>query len=172
MPEVIEVDGLIGPKDVLYKLLYPVAPRSDACTFSRTTRAPSPMSSMSSACRRAASVGLFLEPEDAPSLSMERTSTSAESKTLSEEISSVAALASTTTGRSASTHPAPPESAPQSRPTGPSWHCRSCGKDPCENPTATQCGHIFCHGCIVKEIADKMGCPVCHKMFLLRLQVH
>lgn len=36
----------------------------------------------------------------------------------------------------------------QTRATGPSWHCRSCGKDPCESPTATQCGHIFCHRCV------------------------
>ncbi|KAH9932260.1 uncharacterized protein B0H18DRAFT_987314 [Fomitopsis serialis] len=51
-----------------------------------------------------------------------------------------------------------------------SWHCRSCGKDPCEDPTATQCGHIFCYKCIVKEIAENMQCPVCNKLFLLRLQ--
>ncbi|KAH9911804.1 uncharacterized protein B0H18DRAFT_1058848 [Fomitopsis serialis] len=53
---------------------------------------------------------------------------------------------------------------------GLSWHCRGCGKDPCEDPTATQCGHIFCYKCIVKEIAKSMKCPVCNKLFLLRLQ--
>ncbi|KZT68419.1 hypothetical protein DAEQUDRAFT_334291 [Daedalea quercina L-15889] len=52
-----------------------------------------------------------------------------------------------------------------------SWHCRSCLKDPCDEPTATMCGHIFCHQCIVKELATSMACPVCKKMFLLRLFV-
>ncbi|KAH9911806.1 uncharacterized protein B0H18DRAFT_1058865 [Fomitopsis serialis] len=49
------------------------------------------------------------------------------------------------------------------------WRCRSCGKDPCEGPTATQCGHIFCHSCIMKEIVEKMQCPVCSHVFLLKL---
>jgi hypothetical protein len=26
----------------------------------------------------------------------------------------------------------------------PKIHCRACGKDPCDVPTATMCGHIFC----------------------------
>ena len=42
-------------------------------------------------------------------------------------------------------HTIPPPSNPVLPQTGPSWHCRSCGKDPCDDPTATVCGHIFCH---------------------------
>ncbi|KAH9932253.1 uncharacterized protein B0H18DRAFT_51757 [Fomitopsis serialis] len=58
------------------------------------------------------------------------------------------------------------ESAP---PQSVSWHCRSCLKNPCDEPTATMCGHIFCYRCIVREISDKMQCPVCNRLFLLRL---
>lgn len=25
-----------------------------------------------------------------------------------------------------------------------SWRCQSCGRDPCDDPTAASCGHIFC----------------------------
>ncbi|KAI0731745.1 hypothetical protein C8Q72DRAFT_198548 [Fomitopsis betulina] len=60
---------------------------------------------------------------------------------------------------------------PASSSTAVSWHCRSCLKDPCDQPTATACGHIFCRGCIVKELSTSMACPVCKKMFLLRLFV-
>lgn len=34
------------------------------------------------------------------------------------------------------------------RPNGvpsPSYHCRSCYKDHCEEPTTTTCGHLFCY---------------------------
>lgn len=54
---------------------------------------------------------------------------------------------------------------------GLSWHCRACLKDPCDQPTATMCGHIFCHSCILKELAVNMQCPVCRKVMLLRLHV-
>ncbi|KAH9835431.1 uncharacterized protein C8Q71DRAFT_724729 [Rhodofomes roseus] len=92
-----------------------------------------------------------------------------------EEVSSVTESTATTAANGQSV-PATSNAAvttSQVRPQapGPSWHCRSCGKDPCEEPTATQCGHIFCYSCIVKEIAEKMHCPVCHKLFLLRLNV-
>ncbi|KZT07995.1 zf-PARP-domain-containing protein [Laetiporus sulphureus 93-53] len=30
-------------------------------------------------------------------------------------------------------------------PKASSWHCRSCLRDPCHQPTATTCGHVFCH---------------------------
>ncbi|KAI0070988.1 hypothetical protein K474DRAFT_1712839 [Panus rudis PR-1116 ss-1] len=50
------------------------------------------------------------------------------------------------------------------------WHCRICLKDPAE-PTVTICGHLFCHGCIVQELASGMQCPVCKKVMLLRLHL-
>ncbi|KAM5538030.1 hypothetical protein V8D89_008227 [Ganoderma adspersum] len=52
-----------------------------------------------------------------------------------------------------------------------SFHCRSCLADPCVKPVATLCGHIFCHSCILRELETKMGCPVCQRPFLIRLQV-
>ncbi|KAI0790433.1 hypothetical protein C8Q75DRAFT_115966 [Abortiporus biennis] len=51
-----------------------------------------------------------------------------------------------------------------------SWHCRICLKDTTD-PTVTICGHLFCHGCIVQELARNFQCPVCKKMMLLRLHV-
>ncbi|KAH9911805.1 uncharacterized protein B0H18DRAFT_1058858 [Fomitopsis serialis] len=105
-----------------------------------------------------------------PSVSTGRTrgSISSESR-VSEEVSSVTASIATT-GQSVPTPSNPAMSVPlRGSHVGPSWRCRSCGKDPCEDPTATQCGHIFCHSCIVKEIAENLQCPVCHKLFLLRL---
>ncbi|KAH8101807.1 hypothetical protein BXZ70DRAFT_906377 [Cristinia sonorae] len=50
------------------------------------------------------------------------------------------------------------------------WHCRVCLKEPTE-PTATMCGHLFCHGCIIQELSRNFQCPVCRKMMLLRLHV-
>ncbi|PCH44697.1 hypothetical protein WOLCODRAFT_145119 [Wolfiporia cocos MD-104 SS10] len=50
-----------------------------------------------------------------------------------------------------------------------SWHCRICLKDPCDQPTATMCGHVFCNSCIIKELTENMQCPVCKKVMLLRL---
>ncbi|KAH9835429.1 uncharacterized protein C8Q71DRAFT_119544 [Rhodofomes roseus] len=61
-------------------------------------------------------------------------------------------------------HPIVPP-APQSI----SWHCRICTRDPCDEPTATICGHVFCYQCIIREISEKMHCPVCGRLFLLRL---
>ncbi|KAH9948002.1 hypothetical protein B0H21DRAFT_286781 [Amylocystis lapponica] len=54
---------------------------------------------------------------------------------------------------------------------GLSWHCRVCQRDPCVQPTATMCGHIFCNSCIIRELSDNMQCPVCKKTMLLRLHV-
>ncbi|KAL1937603.1 hypothetical protein VTO73DRAFT_12989 [Trametes versicolor] len=51
------------------------------------------------------------------------------------------------------------------------WHCRSCLADPCINPVATICGHIFCHSCIMREIVSGMACPACRKVFLVKLDV-
>lgn len=53
---------------------------------------------------------------------------------------------------------------------GLAWHCRLCMGEPHE-PTVTVCGHLFCHGCIVQELAKNFQCPVCHKMMLVRLHV-
>ncbi|TFK92270.1 hypothetical protein K466DRAFT_513831 [Polyporus arcularius HHB13444] len=52
-----------------------------------------------------------------------------------------------------------------------SFHCRSCLRDPCVQPVATICGHIFCHSCIVQELSTKMCCPVCQKTYFIRLHV-
>ncbi|OCH87140.1 hypothetical protein OBBRIDRAFT_176751 [Obba rivulosa] len=51
------------------------------------------------------------------------------------------------------------------------WHCRLCLQDPCHEPTATICGHIFCHKCIVNELGRNRACPVCKRVMLVRLQV-
>ncbi|KAI0748695.1 hypothetical protein C8Q80DRAFT_753712 [Daedaleopsis nitida] len=57
-----------------------------------------------------------------------------------------------------------------STPTGMSFHCRACLNDPVE-PVTTMCGHLFCHSCIVQEIATRMCCPVCQEVFLVRLHL-
>ncbi|EMD34750.1 hypothetical protein CERSUDRAFT_116948 [Gelatoporia subvermispora B] len=49
-------------------------------------------------------------------------------------------------------------------------HCRICFEDPCQDPTATICGHIFCHECIVQELATNHQCPVCKSTMLVRLK--
>ncbi|KAH7907550.1 hypothetical protein BJ138DRAFT_485650 [Hygrophoropsis aurantiaca] len=49
----------------------------------------------------------------------------------------------------------------------PSFHCRICHKDPCDDLTATMCGHLFCNRCITGEIMAKSACPVCQKPTLL-----
>ncbi|KAI0374659.1 hypothetical protein BV20DRAFT_960800 [Pilatotrama ljubarskyi] len=59
--------------------------------------------------------------------------------------------------------PIPPET--------PSWHCRSCMCDPCQDPAAAICGHIFCRQCFIRELTSHGTCPVCQKVFLLRLDV-
>ncbi|KAI0672712.1 hypothetical protein C8Q78DRAFT_675282 [Trametes maxima] len=52
-----------------------------------------------------------------------------------------------------------------------SWHCRSCKRDPCVEPVATVCGHIFCRSCLVKNLIDDGKCPVCSRTFLVKLDV-
>ncbi|TFK88311.1 hypothetical protein K466DRAFT_76724 [Polyporus arcularius HHB13444] len=52
-----------------------------------------------------------------------------------------------------------------------SYHCRACLRDPCIEPVATICGHLFCHRCILEEMMSRMGCPVCGKTFLVKLHV-
>ncbi|KZT68405.1 hypothetical protein DAEQUDRAFT_727981 [Daedalea quercina L-15889] len=175
-----EAHGLDGTKHATSES-YPVAPPSDVCTFGRSTRATSPCmtttvpltSTSSSRCATSPSL-IMSDASNAPSITDEQKPTSVRTKT-SEEVSSVSSVttsASTTTERSGSVPVvSPADTVAQTNPVTLSWYCRSCGKDPCEDPTATQCGHIFCYNCIVKEIASRMECPACHKVFLLRLQV-
>ncbi|KAI6121212.1 hypothetical protein F5141DRAFT_973116, partial [Pisolithus sp. B1] len=46
-------------------------------------------------------------------------------------------------------------------------HCRICSRDPCEDMTATICGHLFCKRCITQAIVAKSECPVCKSATLL-----
>jgi Zinc finger, C3HC4 type (RING finger) len=48
-----------------------------------------------------------------------------------------------------------------------SFYCRICGTDPCHEITATGCGHMFCHPCIVEEVRENARCPVCNAAVLL-----
>ncbi|RPD66643.1 hypothetical protein L226DRAFT_609442 [Lentinus tigrinus ALCF2SS1-7] len=52
-----------------------------------------------------------------------------------------------------------------------SWHCRLCMQDPCVDPVTTICGHLLCLECAMREMKTSLGCPVCKKVFLVRLQV-
>lgn len=47
------------------------------------------------------------------------------------------------------------------------FHCRLCALDPCNETTATACGHIFCNRCIVEEVRRNARCPICHAVILL-----
>ncbi|KAI0647557.1 hypothetical protein C8Q79DRAFT_1009635 [Trametes meyenii] len=53
-----------------------------------------------------------------------------------------------------------------------SWHCRSCLQDPCRDPVATLCGHIFCAACIIGWVQHSGSCPVCEKTFFVKLDVN
>ncbi|KAF8136921.1 hypothetical protein EV363DRAFT_642341 [Boletus edulis] len=46
-------------------------------------------------------------------------------------------------------------------------HCRICLVDPCEDMTATICGHLFCKRCITQAVVGKSECPVCGSATLL-----
>lgn len=64
-------------------------------------------------------------------------------------------------------------------------HCRICNRDPCEDMTATICGHIFCKkfvlylaysmqsltsllcSCITQAVVSNSECPVCKNATLL-----
>ncbi|KAJ4468861.1 hypothetical protein J3R30DRAFT_1615204 [Lentinula aciculospora] len=48
-----------------------------------------------------------------------------------------------------------------------SLHCRLCMRDPCADPTATMCGHIFCGTCITECVILSPRCPVCQHALLL-----
>ncbi|KAH9932262.1 uncharacterized protein B0H18DRAFT_51926 [Fomitopsis serialis] len=52
-----------------------------------------------------------------------------------------------------------------------SLHCRLCMQDPCDKPTATLCGHIFCMKCISQTIVQDSQCPVCKRAILIPLDV-
>lgn len=146
------------------------APCSDARTPGPSTRSPSSLAisvDIDASC--AAS------PSDASSISTEQTGSSISGHPSTSEgvaVSSVITpMVAITTGQSVAASEPAMSPAPQKLKAAPSpsWGCRSCGTDPCEDPTATQCGHIFCYSCIVKEIAENMQCPVCQRVFLLRL---
>ncbi|KAI6131016.1 hypothetical protein EDD16DRAFT_1853016 [Pisolithus croceorrhizus] len=49
----------------------------------------------------------------------------------------------------------------------PSYHCRVCLKDSCDEPTTTTCGHLFCYECISNSIMDDPHCPECNAPTLL-----
>ncbi|EIN08922.1 hypothetical protein PUNSTDRAFT_134096 [Punctularia strigosozonata HHB-11173 SS5] len=65
--------------------------------------------------------------------------------------------------------PSPPSSTREPEPqVGSSkLHCRLCLVDPCKEPTATFCGHIFCNSCITESIVSASKCPVCNVPTLL-----
>ncbi|KAH9848881.1 hypothetical protein C2E23DRAFT_410986 [Lenzites betulinus] len=70
----------------------------------------------------------------------------------------------------------PQQSINQSGPQRPhektqSWHCRACMTEVCTKPVATVCGHIFCRDCLIRELEDHGACPVCKKVFLIKLDV-
>ncbi|KAI9062213.1 hypothetical protein FKP32DRAFT_863829 [Trametes sanguinea] len=74
--------------------------------------------------------------------------------------------------------PGPTAVRPQTgRPTPPrsdtviSWCCRSCKREPMETPVATICGHVFCQSCLLRELEQSGCCPICRKLFLVRLDV-
>ncbi|KAI9458897.1 hypothetical protein BJY52DRAFT_403433 [Lactarius psammicola] len=46
-------------------------------------------------------------------------------------------------------------------------YCRMCRRDPCRQPAATMCGHIFCYQCISSEVVKTSQCPVCEAPTLL-----
>ncbi|KAF8500364.1 hypothetical protein F5888DRAFT_1681492 [Russula emetica] len=46
-------------------------------------------------------------------------------------------------------------------------YCRMCRRDPCRQPAATMCGHVFCYQCISSEVIKTSRCPVCETPTLL-----
>ncbi|TBU29344.1 hypothetical protein BD311DRAFT_756509 [Dichomitus squalens] len=65
----------------------------------------------------------------------------------------------------------PSRALPSSESALPSWHCRSCLRDPCSDPVATMCGHIFCQSCIIREFSARMACPVCEQVVFIKLDL-
>jgi hypothetical protein len=60
----------------------------------------------------------------------------------------------------------PPTDSPSTNGQTP-LYCRACLRDPCEDPTATMCGHIFCNRCIIDAVMARSACPVCSTPTLL-----
>ncbi|KAH9928503.1 uncharacterized protein BXZ73DRAFT_102343 [Epithele typhae] len=52
-----------------------------------------------------------------------------------------------------------------------SYRCRVCQRTPCAGPVATMCGHMFCHRCLMDEIAKSGACPQCGKQFFIQLHL-
>ncbi|KAA1473005.1 hypothetical protein DENSPDRAFT_217051 [Dentipellis sp. KUC8613] len=46
-------------------------------------------------------------------------------------------------------------------------YCRLCRLDPCDDATATMCGHVFCNRCITDRVKTESCCPVCSTTILL-----
>ncbi|KAG1868463.1 hypothetical protein F4604DRAFT_911311 [Suillus subluteus] len=46
-------------------------------------------------------------------------------------------------------------------------YCRVCLRDPCDDLTATMCGHVFCNRCIIDAVMARSACPVCTAPTLL-----
>ncbi|KAG1741490.1 uncharacterized protein EDB91DRAFT_1130725 [Suillus paluster] len=60
----------------------------------------------------------------------------------------------------------PPADSPPTN--GPSpLYCRLCLRDPCDDTTATMCGHIFCNRCIIDAVMARSACPACNAPTLL-----
>ena len=84
--------------------------------------------------------------------------------------------------------PPPSLTPPAAQKPGP-LYCRLCGQDPCDTPTSTMCGHIFCRRyklatsasqavsdviharCIGQAITADCHCPVCRRAILVALDV-
>ncbi|KAG2751182.1 hypothetical protein P692DRAFT_20831395 [Suillus brevipes Sb2] len=61
---------------------------------------------------------------------------------------------------------APPADSPSANGQSP-LYCRVCLRDPCDDVTATMCGHIFCNRCIIEAVMARSACPVCTAPTLL-----
>ncbi|KAG1769348.1 hypothetical protein EDD22DRAFT_869002 [Suillus occidentalis] len=60
----------------------------------------------------------------------------------------------------------PPGDTPSTNGQSP-LYCRVCLRDPCDDVTATMCGHIFCNRCIIDAVMARSACPVCTAPTLL-----
>ena len=51
--------------------------------------------------------------------------------------------------------PLPPATLPQGERFVSYVYCRMCRRDPCRQPAATMCGHIFCHQCVLVVLSTR-----------------